>query len=104
MTRLGFDSRKLHAQLDNIKSMLEELPLDFQAPPEGSGCMSFLRMCMNKDDEQWGEHQNCDELLVLGLATGMCSMPMRREVWASLPGSVPYVAVDTRSPTCDLQP
>lgn len=95
MMNVGLNSVKLEAQRDNIKALLNELPLEFHPAPEGGGGMSFLRMCVTRDGEQWGEHRNCDELLALGMAAGYCTFLMERDLWKALPGSMPYISVNT---------
>lgn len=96
MLKAGLNSAKLKLQIDNIKAMLNELSLDFFPEAQGGGGgMSFLRLCVTKDGEHWGEHRNCDELVALGLAAGFCSFPMERSLWSALPGSMPYVSINT---------
>jgi hypothetical protein len=55
--------------------------------------MSFLNACMTKDDNQWGEHQNMEQLLALGIAIGYARILLPRNMWSVLPGGVPYFSV-----------
>jgi hypothetical protein len=91
MLRAGFNPVKLAAQRDNIKSMLKHLPAEFQSAPVGGDGMSFLQMCVTKEGTHWGEHRNCDELVALGLASGLVEFNMPREIWSALPGGMPYL-------------
>lgn len=73
MLQIGFDRQRLEAQRDTIRSYLQELPDSFG---NGKGGASFLEMCMTKSGEQWGEHQNCDELLCLGASNENDQLPL----------------------------
>lgn len=72
--------------------MLADLPDEFMQ--EKGGGWSFLNMCMTKDGEQWGEHPNMEELMVLGCGLGLMKLQLPRAVWSSLPGGVPYLSVN----------
>ena len=44
------------------------------------------------DGSIWGEHESCDRLLVMGLASGLMDFVIAdRTVWAAFPGHMPYV-------------
>lgn len=79
----------------DIAALCNELPDTFQR--SGGGGWSFLNLCQTKDGELWGEHRNCEQLVVLAIASGQGSYPLPREMWSALPGSVPYVQFDTQS-------
>ena len=87
----GFHPGRLAAHRDDIKSMLEELPEPFQA--KGGGGWSFLNACMTKDDVQWGEQRNVEQLLVLGIGSKLATILLPRDLWSVLPGGVPYFSV-----------
>jgi len=82
---VGFNPEKIKEYTSTIRELLDELPKTFN---EG---ITFLNMCMTKDGEQWGDHPNMQELMLLGIATGMLIYPLPKEMWGILPGSVPYV-------------
>lgn len=88
---LGFHPGRLKEHTDEIAELLAELPEGFSENMGGG--RSFLDACMDKHGEQWGEHRNVDELLTLGLASGLVSYCLPREVWHVLPGGMPYFTV-----------
>lgn len=55
--------------------------------------MSFLEMCVTKDGKSWGQHINCEELLVLGMAIKRMDYCAPRSMWSILPGGMPYIIV-----------
>ena len=91
MSKFGFHPERLAAHTGDIRSMLDCLSDDFQV--SGGGGMSFLNACMTKDDNQWGEHQNMEQLLALGIAIGYARILLPRNMWSVLPGGVPYFSV-----------
>lgn len=92
MVNVGFHPERLESFKDEIKGMLEELPNEFMQ--SGGGGWSFLNLCVDKHGNQWtGFHQTMDELVILGLATGLVDFVMPREAWSALPGSMPYIVV-----------
>ncbi|ATS92340.1 hypothetical protein DLP05_122 [Stenotrophomonas phage vB_SmaS_DLP_5] len=95
MMRVGFHPERLETYREDVRSMLDQLPLEFMR--NGGGGWSFLQFPMRRDGKQWGEHQNCDELICLGNALGLCLFTLDRELWGSLPGGVPYVTIDLTS-------
>ena len=91
MMKVGFHPERLKAAEPQIAEMLNDLPDSFKAT--GGGGMSFLNMCVDKNDNQWGEHENIDQLICLGIATGKLQYLMPRDKWSLLPGSMPYLVV-----------
>jgi hypothetical protein len=89
--KVGFHPLRLEANRSKVEELLAQLPDDFKA--EGGGGSSFLNACLTKDGQQWGEHSNIEELLLLGTALGSVSYPMPRELWGALPGGMPYFAI-----------
>lgn len=89
--KVGFDSDKLIKHREDIQSMLSELPSAFHQSTGGG--YSFLNACVTKDGTQWGEHQNVEELMCLGLATDLVSFPLPKDMWSILPGGMPYFTV-----------
>ncbi len=92
MMKFGFNPDRLKSHEQDIIDMLTDLPIEFQRT--GGGGMSFLNACMTKDGQQWGEHSNIDELVCLGMAIGKASFPLPRDMWAVLPGAMPYIVVN----------
>jgi hypothetical protein len=79
-----FNPERLEKHKDEISDLLDQLSDDFKRG------MSFLKMPFDKYDYQWGEHTNCEELLILGTAIGRLEFCIGREFWKSLPVGVPY--------------
>jgi hypothetical protein len=94
MAKFFFHPQRLAAHKADIAALCNELPEEFQKT--GGGGWSFLKMCMTKAGEQWGEHRDCELLTVLALGTGQGSFLLPRNLWDVLPGGMPYVAFDTR--------
>lgn len=92
MMDAGFNPVRLNQHKEEIIKILEELPDSFKK--SGGGGMSFLNMCLDKEGKQWGEHRDCDHLIMLGNAIKKVDFPLPREMWSQLPGSVPYVTID----------
>ena len=73
--------------------MLSHLPTGFHK--SGGGGWSFLQACQDDNDVQWtGEHRTMDMLFALGQALGYVALALPREMWAALPGGMPYFVVD----------
>lgn len=86
-----FLTSKLDENRADIESMLKDLPPEFMK--SGGGGMSFLNACMTKDGEHWAEHPTIEELICLGMGIKMVEFVMPREMWAALPGGMPYFVV-----------
>ena len=92
--RYAFDPKRVVAQKENIRTLLNEMSPEFHVG-QGGG-YSFLNACMDKHGNHWAEHSTIDDLICLGLATGFVTIPIPRDMWQILPGSVPYFTVDTQ--------
>lgn len=91
MNKVGLDKLKLEKYHNDIFDMLMQLPKEFRKTVGGG--YSFLAGCRNKDDQQWGEHINVDELMMLGIGIGKAEIMLPRDLWKILPGGVPYFVV-----------
>lgn len=90
----GFHPGRLAEHKDEILELLHQLPNEFQdMGTGGGGGWSFLNACNTKDGVQWGEHNNMEELLCLGIATEQAEILMPREMWSAFPGGMPYFEV-----------
>lgn len=88
----AFSIKKLAKHEREISEMLGQLPDKFHKG-KGDG-WTFLNMCMDKSGKQWTDfHTVCDMLVCLGLATGLLSFVLPRDLWNVFPGGMPYVAV-----------
>lgn len=90
----GFDPDKIRELRTSIDDLLDQLPERFEKG------WSFLNLCDNREGELWtGEHQLCQELVMLGIAHGRMSYCMSRDMWSILPGGMPYVLLTPRKET-----
>lgn len=83
----GFNPVKLEKHIDRIHEMLDELSPEFVIGH------SFLKLCEDRHGNQWGEHQNCEQLMCLGMAVNRVHYLAPRELWDKLPGGMPYIAI-----------
>ena len=85
----GLHPERLEEQRELVTALVAELPPIFK---EG---YSFLKLCENKDGEQWtGLQRTMQELMVMAVGLELMSYCLPREVWPVLPGGVPYVIVN----------
>lgn len=92
VTSAAFNLARLDVYRNSIARLLGELPDEFIRGLGGG--MSFLNACMDRHGDQWtGEHRTMDQLFLLGMATGLVTCLMGRELWDVLPGGMPYYAV-----------
>ena len=89
MMKCGFHPQRLESHKAEIKQLLAQLPHQFN---EGGG-WTFLNACVTEAGDQWGEHRNIDQLLMLGVASKLAEYCMPREFWPVLPGGMPYFKV-----------
>jgi len=78
-----------------IGAMLDQLPIQFKVRDQGGDDgWSFLSACLDRDDNQWTtERLTVEKLIMLGIGTGQAKWFLPRELWALLPGGMPYVVV-----------
>lgn len=75
-----------------IIKYLDLLPDNFKERVGGG--YTFLSMCVDKNNRQWGEQISGDELFTIGNALGLCDFCIKnRLVWRHLPGGVPYIVI-----------
>lgn len=80
-----FDPVRVAAVREEVYALLMDLPVSFQLGD------LFTNMCMDRHLHQWGEHVHMEELLALGVATGLVEVAPR-ESWPAL-GGVPLVSI-----------
>lgn len=92
----GFNPEKIQQHRDEIKALLDLMPLEFH-PVQlgGGGGHSFLNLPCDREGNQWGEQRDAEALLCLGIAAGMATILVPRELWSMFPGAVPYCGIDT---------
>ncbi len=97
IAKFGFHRQRLESHRQEVVAALQRMNPKFHTGT-GDG-YTFLNLCETADGEQWGEHQNCEQLvgLAFGLELGRFTMP--RAFWGSLPGGMPYVTFDITKET-----
>lgn len=90
---LAFQPENLEVHRAEVSRFLQALDSSFME--SGGGGMSFVHMSFDRSGEQWGEQRNAEELLCMGIGLGLCEFLLPRDLWAGLPGGVPYVVVKT---------
>ncbi len=88
-SHVGFHPDRVQQYKSRIEYFLSEIHPDFSS--QEAGGTSFVNLPFDKEGTQWGEHQNADELLILGLAIDRFEYLMPREIWSALPGGMPYI-------------
>jgi hypothetical protein len=89
---VGFHPERLQQHRQEILTLLFELPDQFQY--DKGGGWSFLNACDDRHGVQWtGEHQTMEQLVQLGVGIGAVKYLLPRDLWAALPGGVPYFSV-----------
>jgi hypothetical protein len=92
VTKAAFSPQAIGEHRDDIAALLAELPEPFQE--SAGGGWSFLNACNDRHDRQWTSFQRTMEhLFMLGLAAGLVTLLLPRDMWGALPGGMPYYAV-----------
>lgn len=87
-----FNEDRLADHAESIRAMLLELPDQFRA--SGGGGWSFLNACEDRHGDLWtGMQSTVAMLFALGIGIGMVDLLLPREMWASLPGGMPYYVI-----------
>jgi hypothetical protein len=89
---VGFHPERLSGHKEDVLTMLQELPDEFQQSKGGG--WSFLNACNDKNGRQWSDlHQRMEQLFQLGIALKLAKWQMPREMWSLFPGGMPYITV-----------
>lgn len=92
VSKFEFDPKRIASHSAAIGDLLAELPDQFQMPKGGG--WTFLNACQDRHGNQWtDEHRTMERLFCLGIAAGKAQWVLPRDMWAALPGGMPYVAV-----------
>lgn len=97
----GFDPDKIEKYSEDIHDMISQLHPNFDEKNQG---YTFMNLPFKgENNEQWGEQRNGDQLMALGLASGWMKLTLEdKDIWAALPGGVPYVyRLDNRADMSD---
>lgn len=89
VNQFGFSPARIAEKRGEILAALQCLPEPFKE--ESGGGWSTLNMCVDKEDRQWGEQSDVQNLCVLAFAAGLGRFPkMFDDIWDALPGGMPY--------------
>lgn len=91
MHNMGFHPGRLEAARPKVKTWLMALPDQFRK--SSGGGWSFLNACMDRNNEQWGEHMDMDRLFTMGIGLNLVTFMLPRDMWNILPGGMPYIVV-----------
>lgn len=95
MVNVGFHPGRIEERVERIEALLAELdPTFLDIVAGGKGGWSFLQLCNDRHDRLWGQHPDCERLMMLGLGIGKVSYLMPRDMWSALPGGMPYIVVN----------
>lgn len=84
----GLHPQRLEEKRELVNALLSELP------PEFKKGWSFLYLYTNKNGEPWtGLHRICEQLVVMAIGLGLMEYCLPKEMWAILPGGVPYIII-----------
>lgn len=88
---VGFHPERLNANKEKIIDFLNQLDDNFKESCGGG--YTFLSVPFDKNNVQWGEHINAEELCLLGMGIKKMGFLFPRELWTALPGGVPYLVI-----------
>jgi hypothetical protein len=92
--KVGFHPDRIISHKDEIITLLNELNDNFHQGKGGG--WSFLNACVDKNDNQWGEQMNVEQLVMLGIAIKRVQYAMPREMWSMFPGGVPFFTISDK--------
>lgn len=98
-SKFGMHPGRLESHREEIREMLSQLPSSFMK--DSGGGWHFTCAYQDNAGRHWGEHQDIEILLCLGMACGMARFQMPRDKWWIFPGGLPYFVVDLTSKIID---
>ena len=102
VTNAGFNPERIAKYSFLIEHLLLQLPANFMR--SAGGGWSFLEACNDKDGRQWTSfHKSMDELFCLGIAAKKAEFLLPRDMWAVLPGGMPYVIINDIEPPVEKE-
>ena len=88
--KFGFHPRRLEQSRPEVSKIIKEVVQDVFLQSKGGG-MSFLNLCMDRNDNQWAEHQTMDEFCCLAIGLKLADWCVPKEMWGMFPGGMPYI-------------
>lgn len=83
-----FNSKRLNEHKEKIVNVIDHIHDIYLGP-------HFLQLCVDDNGLLWtGNHGVVDQLVQLGIATGVLEYTVPREMWEYLPEGLPYVCVN----------
>ncbi len=92
VSKYRFHPKRLEDSKEEIGILLSELPRSFHEIALTGGA-SFLQAGYNKSGQPWGEHKNIEQLMCLGIASGLAIYSIPKSLWAACPGGMPIFMV-----------
>lgn len=83
----GFYRERLESYRGEVESLVNNL-----SPYIKEG-VSFLNICMDKENNQWGEQRDCENLVCLAIGLDIIHYVLPKEAWFLLPGNVPIISL-----------
>lgn len=90
--KFGMHPGRLETHREEIRDMLSQLPAPFMK--ESGGGWHFTSAYQDNAGRHWGEHQDIEALVCLGIGCGMARFQLPRDKWWVFPGGLPYFVVD----------
>lgn len=96
-TSAPFHRTRIDNHAAELKALLLELPDQFRRSG-GSGGWTILNACADRHGRFWTSEQAIvEQFVLLGIAAGLVTWTLPRELWAILPGGMPYFRVEDRT-------
>jgi hypothetical protein len=90
VNKYAFHPERVVAAKPQIDALLSELPDNFHKSKGGG--WTFLNACQDRHGELWGQHQDMERLICLGIAAESAAWVIK-DMANILPGGVPYFEV-----------
>lgn len=85
-----FNQTKLESHRHEVAAWIRQLPSQFHR--NGGGGWTFLNLCENASGQMWTSfHLTMERLYMLAAGLGLAHFALPRDVWAVLPGEMPYI-------------
>lgn len=96
VTLWAFHPGRVADNKEKIGTMLLEMRDEFHVAKGGG--WSFLNLCEDRHGNHWGEHRTMGQLCALAIASGQGKWTIPREMWATMPGGLPYIGFEVEVP------
>lgn len=96
--RFGLHKKRLERYYNEIEGMLYDLDPVFYEPNNLGNGESFQKFSLRQDGEPWGTDREAEMLMVLGIGLKLVKNVLPRQLWAKLPGGMPYISITFPQP------